>query len=187
MKSKPRGCHTCGNKERHCSCIIDSDVIAQAAKSIVMESNELAADFPELSEEGRLLDAHEQLEIAKIAEALGYIKIGWKQNFVDGQQTIVIIVADTPHVIKKIVNSLERREDMQLDGCKMSLSMLEDIWRAVHFDSNGGSVLRPTKLTYAHFHRKNNVRRLCFSAPSRQSKPTLEWQNAGGIHATGIH
>jgi hypothetical protein len=44
------------------------------------------------------------------------------------------VMCDMPHVVKKVVNSMERRgEDMMLDGKPVSLKMLRDVWTATHF------------------------------------------------------
>ena len=58
----------------------------------------------------------------------------------------------------QVVNSLERRKLMELDGQPVSLKILRDIWVATHFTLGGGAALKQTKLTSAHFDKNEMTR-----------------------------
>jgi len=139
--------------------LIDPELLREAAVNIVLEASGLAADdFPWLAPSD-LLDPPALVEVREIERVLGDLNIGWNTNEkATSGNHIVVVVPDTPHVMKKVVNSLERRKTMELDGYAMSLGMLESIWEAVQGGGESNPGLRATKLGFDHFHRTSMSR-----------------------------
>ena len=72
-----------------------------------------------------------------------------------------LIIGEMPHWIKKFVNAMEKssapkeKRDMTFRGEKISLHMIENVWR----ESLGGiSALRLSKLTDEHFDKNAHSR-----------------------------
>ena len=94
---------------------------------------------------------------AAVAAALGAVKVGWTQK-PGYEPRVIVFMCDMPHVVKKVVNSMERRgEDMMLDGKPVSLKILRDVWVATHFH-DGHAALKRTKLSSAHFDKNQMTR-----------------------------
>ena len=77
---------------------------------------------------------------------------------------IILIGGDMPHLLKKIVNALERSgvkksTDLHFRGQKLSLKMLQDVWLDGNDMVSIGS-LRTNKLTADHFPPKNSYSRM---------------------------
>jgi hypothetical protein len=80
-------------------------------------------------------------------------------------KVFVVIHPDMPHLIKKIVNALEKsteddaKRDMWKNGCPLSLDMLEEVWNRsrTHFGT-----IRTTRLGTDHFKKDCNSRMRTF-------------------------
>ena len=82
---------------------------------------------------------------------MGSIKIGWPVKF-GKHEWVIVFIPDTPHVIKKLANSLHRKF-MKLDGCQIGKHCLRTVWEATHFAGRGRLTLQRSKLTIKHFEK----------------------------------
>ena len=70
----------------------------------------------------------------------------------------MFLIADIPHLIKKIVNSLEMSSlkkskiIMEFNGCPLNNKMIQDIWRKINEGCHHR--LMETKLSEKHFKKK---------------------------------
>ena len=131
--------------------LIDPDLLRAAAEGVVREARKALPQTEETTKE--TLE-----EIAKLAAAFGDILIGWRHRC-GLEERVIIWVPDMPHVLKKVANSLELRDAMELDGQPVRMRLLYDVFKATHFDSTGTPTLKSTKLTEKHFH-KNPLTRM---------------------------
>jgi hypothetical protein len=73
----------------------------------------------------------------------------------------IFIIEDMPHVVKRLVNALERssnpkaKRDLRWNGEPMNLSMIRSVWEATGGKSGR---LQDTKLTMRHFKKDANSR-----------------------------
>ena len=70
---------------------------------------------------------------------------------------LIFLIADMPHLVKKIVNALEMsslkksKRNMEFDGCPLNCKMIQDIWRKTNEGCHHR--LMETKLSEKHFNK----------------------------------
>ena len=98
----------------------------------------------------------EQIEV--LVKAMAETMVGWRLKC-GAEDRIIIFVPDPPHIIKKVANSLERRDSMEFDGQPVKMQMLYDVFKATHFDATTGKyVVGMSALTEAHFYKNSLLR-----------------------------
>jgi hypothetical protein len=87
-------------------------------------------------------------------------------------------LGDMPHLIKKIVNALERTDfptsktNLRFEGQPLSLKMIEEVWIESTAQAGGGA-LRQSKLTHEHFHKDPALRMRVYLAVQITSDSTV--------------
>ena len=160
--------------QEHCSVtakeIIAPELLRKAASDAIdMRWNQEEIDF-DSEEDRKIHESQLHDEMIEIEKHLGNRKIGWKWK-----EHLIIVVPDPPHVIKKLANSLELREDMTLDKKPMTMDMLYDIWEKCSKDNSGRDIaVSPSKISVRNF-KKNALSRMNVKLAAQIFSNTMIW------------
>ena len=144
------------------SQLVSESLLRTAAERVVLAARvarkRAAGDDDDDEWQAAMEDMEDMEQIEALVKAMAETMVGWRLKC-GAEDRIIIFVPDTPHIIKKVANSLERRDAMELDGQPVKMQMLYDVFRATHFDATTGKyVVGMSALTEAHFYKNSLLR-----------------------------